>query len=486
MRPIELLTDPAPKHPAKYNRKLLTLLSGLLQGYDYVLDPFAGTGETLLSIRPDAWLNEIEPRWAAISKKLTFRSFVGDATDLPWPDGFFDAIVTSPCLTQDQRILTADLKWIPAGEILEGQKIVAFDEFGTRTKPGGQISRRQLRIATVTESYPARKECVRVNLENGESITCTFDHPWLATRYADNSSGSGWVEAQNLMKLYDPHVLKQFDTWETKESWKAGWLAGILDGEGSLSYGIHGSPKLMMTQAAGDVIDQFERSMRSEGYTVTRYAKSGKIANKPIYTIYVNGGFPEIFKVIGELRPTRLLNKIFELEMKGRTVQPQKVRVISVESIGEQDIQGITTSTGTYIGEGYLHHNTYGNRMADHHEARDTSKRNTYRHTLGEALQPRNTGQMQWGKEYRALHELAWKECWRVLRPQGRMVLNVKDHIRNGQLIDVVGWHTFILCSMGFQLSQTHLIPLPGLRQGANYDVRVDQEFVLVFKKLNF
>ena len=40
---------------------------------------------------------------------------------------------------------------------------------------------------------------------------------------------------------------------------------------------------------------------------------------------------------------------------------------------------------------------TYGNRMADHHEARDGSPRHTYRHVLGRPLTPGNSGAMQWG-----------------------------------------------------------------------------------------
>ena len=41
---------------------------------------------------------------------------------------------------------------------------------------------------------------------------------------------------------------------------------------------------------------------------------------------------------------------------------------------------------------------TYGNRMADHHEARDASPRHTYRHTLGRPLTPGNSGALQWGE----------------------------------------------------------------------------------------
>lgn len=40
---------------------------------------------------------------------------------------------------------------------------------------------------------------------------------------------------------------------------------------------------------------------------------------------------------------------------------------------------------------------TYGNRMADHHDAKDGSHRNTYTHALGRNLHPDNSGKLQWG-----------------------------------------------------------------------------------------
>src|SRR5687768_3397456 len=50
----------------------------------------------------------------------------------------------------------------------------------------------------------------------------------------------------------------------------------------------------------------------------------------------------------------------------------------------------------------------YGNRMADHHEAKDTSKRNTYRHRLGRMPTPGSSAVMQWGDEYREFHTKVW------------------------------------------------------------------------------
>lgn len=127
---------------------------------------------------------------------------------------------------------------------------------------------------------------------------------------------------------------------------------------------------------------------------------------------------------------------------------------------------------------------TYGNRMADHHEAKDASRRNTYRHALGQPLHPDNSGAMQWGEAYRAFHRAAWDECWRVLRPGGRLILNISDHIRAGQRARVSDWHTETLGDLGFSFVRSWAIPTPRNRQGANGAARVDYESVYLFIRI--
>lgn len=124
----------------------------------------------------------------------------------------------------------------------------------------------------------------------------------------------------------------------------------------------------------------------------------------------------------------------------------------------------------------------YGNRMADHHEARDASRRNTYRHCLGRALHPDNAGGLQWGPAYRAFHVQAWTEARRVLRPGARFVLNVKDHIRAGERMQVTDWHAETLAGLGFRLVKFTEIRCPGQRCGANGHLRVNSEAVILFE----
>ena len=126
---------------------------------------------------------------------------------------------------------------------------------------------------------------------------------------------------------------------------------------------------------------------------------------------------------------------------------------------------------------------TYGNRLADHHEASDPDERRTYRHDLGRALHEDNSGQLHWGPKYRSFHEQAWPEAIRALRLGGRFVLNIKDHVRDGVVQPVSGWHVTTLSRLGLTLLWMIPVATPGLRYGANRDARVEHEWVLVFEK---
>lgn len=127
----------------------------------------------------------------------------------------------------------------------------------------------------------------------------------------------------------------------------------------------------------------------------------------------------------------------------------------------------------------------YGNRMADSHtpSPADTSRRNTYTHVLGRKLSRNNSGAMQWGKAYQLFHKKAWRVATELVRPGGLFVLNCKDHVRGGEIMRVTDWHTQTLMGFGWELEGVQKIETPGMRDGANSDVRVDYEWVKVFRK---
>lgn len=123
----------------------------------------------------------------------------------------------------------------------------------------------------------------------------------------------------------------------------------------------------------------------------------------------------------------------------------------------------------------------YGNRMADHHEARDSSYRHTYRHLLGRPLSDGSAAGLHWGNPtYRELHRAAWSEVARVIRPGGLFVLNVKDHRRSGRRMHVASWHATTISSLGFRLVSVRSVRTSGFRFGANLSHPLPER-VLVF-----
>jgi tRNA G10 N-methylase Trm11 len=126
---------------------------------------------------------------------------------------------------------------------------------------------------------------------------------------------------------------------------------------------------------------------------------------------------------------------------------------------------------------------TYGNRMADSFVAKDTSKRITYTHYLGRKLSKSNTGAMQWGDKYRAVHQQVYSECYRVLKNDGLMIVNISNHIRKGIEIDVVQWHESCLKNHGLTLIEHRKISTPRMGFGSNGNIRVKTESILIFEK---
>lgn len=126
---------------------------------------------------------------------------------------------------------------------------------------------------------------------------------------------------------------------------------------------------------------------------------------------------------------------------------------------------------------------TYGNRMADHHEAKDDTKRITYRHKLDRLPTHGSSAVLQWGNEYKFFHIKAWKKVRRFLKPGGIFALNIKNHVRKGEIVPVTDWHRRTLRALKFEFSHEVQIHAPGMRFGENHQARVEHESILVFRK---
>lgn len=264
-------------------------------------------------------------------------------------------IVAGSCLTPDHRVLTADLRYIPLGEVKAGDQLVSFDEdVGDR----GNRSRRY-KTGTVEAVRLDRQECFAVTLDNGKVFKVTGDHLWL-TRVGgqtsvENRGSYMWRETSRLRR--GTVIPKLLDEWETQRDYESGYLSGLYDGEGCFSRrqttaGTVGS--LTLSQKPGLVLDKAIECIRN----LIGAESMTHLNDRGVVSLKLKGGLRSIAKLLGQIRPIRLLAK-FEPEYLGVVTSPHGAKVVDISPIGVQDIVRIAIDAKTMVVEGYGHHNCY-------------------------------------------------------------------------------------------------------------------------------
>lgn len=258
-------------------------------------------------------------------------------------------LVAGSCLTPDHKVLTADLRYVPLGEIEVGQQLVSFDE--TVEESAGRSRRYKTGTVLAVKHEPA--PVFAVTLSDGKVFKVTADHKWLVK----TGSMYRWAETNSLRK--GTRLVKPLDEWGTDNSYAAGYLSGILDGEGC--YYVRNTStadigQLTISQKPGLVLDKIVNSL-SDLYGVEC---SSDINTRGVVSLRMKGGLRNIAKVLGQLRPVRLIDK-FKPEHLGRmtTTDADNPTVVSIEPLGEQTIVRIDIDAKTMIVEGYAHHNCY-------------------------------------------------------------------------------------------------------------------------------
>jgi hypothetical protein len=264
-------------------------------------------------------------------------------------------LVNGSCLTPDHRVLTADLRYIPLGDVQVGDKLTSFDE---ETPRDAARRGRAYKTGTVLAVKRSIAKVYAVLLSNGKVFKVTADHRWFTK--CPNGKGEiySWRTTESLRK--GTRVVKLLDEWDTLMTYEAGWLAGMYDGEGcyyerETTRGRCG--QLTLAQKEGPVLDRIRKSLGDlcsvEGVTDT-------VAKRDVAHLRVRGGMRYIAKVLGQLRPTRLLPK-FKPEHIGqiKNTDTDNPSVVSISPLGEREIVQIDIDEKTMIVDGYAHHNCY-------------------------------------------------------------------------------------------------------------------------------
>lgn len=276
----------------------------------------------------------------------SYKSVAGSRHSLTLWDELWGA-----CLSPETPVLTVDLTWKPIGELVVGERLIGFDS----ERAEGQ-KYRSWKYSEVTATGRKTMVCRKITLSDGTSFVATENHPWLAR--TQNHHNNEWITTDRLRP--GCKLMKVVRPWEVRTDYDAGYVAGALDGEGSLSYEKNGGARLCFSQRKNVMMDEMEAlyeemgvTAYDTGKTIPHFSPSGwKTAADMIITRK-----SEIMEVLGSCRPKRLLPK-FDVEKMGRMTAIDYVEVVSISDKFESEIVALSTSSETYVSNGYCSHNT--------------------------------------------------------------------------------------------------------------------------------
>jgi len=286
----------------------------------------------------------------------------------------FDILYTHyGCLTPGHHILTSNLKWFPVENLKIGDELLAFENETEDSK------RKFFKKSIVTANQLILKDCYTLYLSDGTTLTASEDHPFLRRNGACMNI---WTTPKKINEWFNGkkkqygkiHFNRLLPVWENETyPYERGYLSGLFDGEGCLyqrnynkeqliksgSYGKH-AISLNFAQTENNVLLKGMEYLKLLGFDcISRYSKKTYAAtHKPTCAVYVRGGLGKIIEFLGRIRPTRLLEK-FNPDLLGKVQSREKgLYLENIEYIGKKMVCGLSTSTHTYIAEGFACHNS--------------------------------------------------------------------------------------------------------------------------------
>lgn len=297
------------------------------------------------------------------------------------------------CVAPETRVLTPDLRWIPACSLEVGMPIVAFDEDKKYSGAQADKGRRYLRNSTVTALKKLTRPCYRITTNKG-SITCSDKHRWLGRPSQNKNAPARWMFTETLK--VGASILRAVEPWENlTENYDLGWLSGFFDGEGWISSGIVG-----VGQKEGLCYTEVKRLLHKYDFAYEEHLNKGGV-----WLLRLTGGRDAVWRFLGQVRPLRLLAKVPEKLIEGVNVQNwgPADEVLAIEYLGEQEVIAIETDHKTFIAEGLCSHNSQVEyRFLAHfavgrmsQEVRDIFSRDPHTdyHVMTQELVTRQTGQ---------------------------------------------------------------------------------------------
>ncbi len=249
----------------------------------------------------------------------------------------------------------------PIKDIIVGDVVIGWDR-------NSRSGRAKLRRSIVESTKSRVAETVKSTLANNDTLIHTPDHKWWSGRTSENGKRSEYAplgfkarrELDGVCQAVDlSYSRKSFSLLEHKA---AAYLAGIIDGEGSVKH-----KTIQITQDSlvhPEVCEKIEWALNLLGIEYGVFERNRESCNK-----YNHYGVQKIYNLLGgrQLRVWLLdimggcLAKRRYLEDHCLTTKnfglKTRVKLISQEHNGRKLVYNIQTETGNYLANGYCSKN---------------------------------------------------------------------------------------------------------------------------------
>jgi len=263
------------------------------------------------------------------------------------------------CLDPRTRVLCADLTWRPIGELQEGDRLVAVDE-----EPPEPRKERKMRTATVVGVQRSVDRAYRLTFGDGTSVVCSGNHRWFST--SKGVGGYRWRSLFPAPGVNGPRRILQegdkirflVEPWEEDRSWEAGYLAGVYDGEGTAVARKRSEFFVTFVQNPGVVLESTLLYLRDKGFNPKHVPGSRRAQ------VYKITGLNDCMRFLGQIGPHRLRRQAIPQIWEDRALghmngQAGFKTIVKIEELPEQELVDIETTTGTFIAEGLVSHNSH-------------------------------------------------------------------------------------------------------------------------------
>jgi len=287
---------------------------------------------------------------------------------------FYPSYESIFCLSPETPVWMGDITFKPIGDVAVGDAVIGSTrKFGAR---GDALQQRNfLSEAKVARVMRRESERVRVILDSGRELICTPDHFWaykgdgrlagstakvpgLALKNGPILVENGFIYGHPRVGRQLLHVIEstELPNVSVTEARELGWLAGIMDGEGTF-------PVISQSVVANPTIcAEIERLLAKYGFSFSaddwddsRYSKkTGRQHKQRVFTI--TGGKSAYVRFLNMVLPLKRTSpQALSRILKSRFTAPD--RIMRIEPAGMGPVVCLKTSTKNFIAGGYLSHN---------------------------------------------------------------------------------------------------------------------------------